>query len=80
MTTQSKIVAQNIKDLLLDMLIGTRKKKFITAAILLIIGFLIHVKNMKSGTDQIKVKLREKDLVKKVCTFVICVERWEREC
>lgn len=43
------------------MLIGTKKKKFISAAILLIIGFLIHVKNIKSGTDQIKLKIKDKD-------------------
>lgn len=59
MATQSKVVPiTNMKDFLLDMLIGTKKKKFITAAILLIIGFLIHIKNMKSGTDQLKIKLR----------------------
>lgn len=60
----------NLKELILDMLIGTKKKKLITAAIFLIIGFLIHVKNMKSGADQIKVKLRDKD-IKKVTNQLI---------
>lgn len=65
MTTQSKIATTELKDLIIDMLVGTKKKKFITAAILLIIGFLIHIKSMKSGADQIKVKLRDKDMKKK---------------
>jgi hypothetical protein len=70
MTTQSKVASMNLKELILDMLIGTKKKKLITAAIFLIIGFLIHVKNMKSGADQIKVKLRDKD-IKKVTNQLI---------
>lgn len=41
-----------------------------SASILLIIGFLIHVKNIKSGTDQLKIKIREKDS-KKVTIYVI---------
>lgn len=43
------------------MFIGTRKRKFMSAAILLIIGFLIHIKNMKTGADSLKIKLRDKD-------------------
>ncbi len=75
MTTQSKIATTELKDLIIDMLVGTKKKKFITAAILLIIGFLIHIKSMKSGADQIKVKLRDKDM-KKVLYLVYFLERW----
>lgn len=47
------------------MFIGTKKRKLVSAAILLIIGFLIHIKNMKTGADQLKVKLRDKDMKKK---------------
>lgn len=32
------------------MLIGTRRRKLISGAILLIIAFLIHVQNIKSNT------------------------------
>lgn len=42
----------------MDMFIGTKKRKFMSASILLIIGFLIHVKNIKSGTDTLKIKIR----------------------
>lgn len=55
MATQSKVAPADMKNFLIDMLVGTRKKKFITAAILLIIGFLIHVRNIKSSTEQMKV-------------------------
>lgn len=65
MTTQSKVASSiNLKEFLKDMFIGTRKRKFVSAAILLIIGFLIHIKNMKTGADQIKLKLRDKDIKK----------------
>ena len=65
MTTQSKVASSiNLKEFLKDMFIGTRKRKFVSAAILLIIGFLIHIKNMKTGADQLKIKLRDKDAKK----------------
>lgn len=60
----------DLKEFLLDMFIGTKKRKLVSAAILLIIGFLIHIKNMKTGADQLKIKLRDKD-IKKVWGFVI---------
>ena len=65
MTTQSKVASSiNLKEFLKDMFIGTRKRKFVSAAILLIIGFLIHIKNMKTGADQLKIKLKDKDAKK----------------
>ena len=50
------------------MFIGTRKRKFVSAAILLIIGFLIHIKNMKTGADSLKIKIRDKDAKKVINT------------
>jgi hypothetical protein len=46
------------------MFIGTTKRKVVSSTILLIIAFLIYVKNMKSGTDQLKIKLKDKDIKK----------------
>lgn len=39
------------------MLFGTRNKKLITGAILLIIGFLLHIRSQNANTN-IKVKLK----------------------
>lgn len=40
------------------MLLGSTRRKLISGAILLIIGFLIHVQNIKSNTDSLKLKPR----------------------
>jgi hypothetical protein len=61
MVSPSKTAALNIKEFMLDILVGSRKKKIVSAAILVIIAFLIHVQNMKSGTAQLKLKPRNKD-------------------
>ena len=59
MAIQSKeAAALDFKSMLLDLLIGTRKKKMISGAILLIIAFLLHVRNMNGSTDNMKIKLR----------------------
>lgn len=50
MAEQSKAIASSLKDILIDMLVGSRRKKFVSGAILLIITFLIHVQTMKNGT------------------------------
>lgn len=75
MASQSKITAVTIKEFLVDMLIGTKRRKFVSGAILLIIAFLIHVQNIKSNTEQLKLKPRDKD-GKKVC-FALNIFRKE---
>lgn len=77
MANQSKVEATSIKGFLQDMLIGSKNRKLISGAILLIIAFLIHVQNIKSNTDQIKLKPRDKDS-KKVCSLLLFLERWQR--
>lgn len=64
MASQSKLAAVDMKKVLLDMFVGTTKRKVVSSTILLIIAFLIYVKNIKSGTDQIKIKLKDKDFKK----------------
>lgn len=50
MPAQSKIATapQGIAPIILDMLVGSNKKKLVSTTVLLIIAFLIHVKNKKS--------------------------------
>lgn len=77
MASQSKIATESMKDILLDMFVGTTKKKMVSGAILLIIAFLIHVQTM-DGKDQYKFKPRDKDY-KKV-TIKTISERRKRKC
>lgn len=46
----------SFKAFLVDILMGTRNRKLVSAAILLIIGFLLHIKNKKSYTENLKFK------------------------
>ena len=50
-----------MKTMLIDLLMGSRKKQLISSTIILIIFFLIHVRNKKDSTDDIKIKLLDKD-------------------
>ena len=61
MAVQSKEASLNMKNMLIDMLIGTSKKKLISSTILLIIVFLIHVRNKQSTRKEIKLNLKDKD-------------------
>lgn len=61
MAVQSKEASLNMKNMLIDMLIGTSKKKLISSTILLIIVFLIHVRNKQSTKKEIKLNLKDKD-------------------
>lgn len=61
MASQSKPIGATLKDILIDMLIGSKKKKMMSGAILLIIAFLIHVQSMKNGADTLRLKPRDKD-------------------
>lgn len=68
MAGQSKVLQQqslNAKDMVLELLIGTRKKQLISSAILLIIAFLIHIKS-STPTQELKMNLNEKGKNKKV--------------
>jgi hypothetical protein len=61
MAVLSKEASLNMKNMLIDMLIGTSKKKLISSTILLIIVFLIHVRNKQSTRKEIKLNLKDKD-------------------
>lgn len=47
-------------NLLKDMLIGNNKRKLVSATVLLIIAFLIHVKNKRSDFDPLRAERVEK--------------------
>ena len=75
MADQSKVLQQSsgAKDLVLELLVGTRKKKLISSAILLIIAFLIHIKS-STPSQELKMNLKEKGKDKKV-TLIFIVGR-----
>ncbi len=50
MAEQSKIAANNFLNVVLDLLAGSKKKKLVSTTVLLIIAFLIHIKNKKTST------------------------------
>jgi hypothetical protein len=60
------------------MFIGTTKRKVVSSTILLIIAFLIYVKNIKSGTDQLKIKLKDKDIKKVHSLYYIYYRKVEK--
>jgi hypothetical protein len=60
------------------MFIGTTKRKVVSSTILLIIAFLIYVKNIKSGTDQLKIKLKDKDIKKVQSLYYIYYRKVEK--
>lgn len=55
MAEQSKVV-RNAAETLMELLIGSKKKKFISATVLLIIAFLLQIRGKKSETEGIKIK------------------------
>ena len=77
MATQSKEASVNMKSMLTDLLIGTRKKQLISSTILLIILFLIHVKNKNGNAVEIKLKINDKDKRKVIIQLKI---GWKRKC
>lgn len=48
MPVHSKVASKGISLKLTDLLVGSRKKKMVSGTVLLIIAFLIYVKNKKS--------------------------------
>lgn len=50
-------VAKTAAETLMELLIGSKKKKIISATVLLIIAFLLQIRGKKSETETIKIKL-----------------------
>jgi hypothetical protein len=51
---QSTMFSEHLKTVLTKLLFGSTKKKAITASVVLIIFYLIHLKNKKSTTETLK--------------------------
>jgi hypothetical protein len=50
MVNYGRIGSINIKEFIIDILIGSKRKKIVSSTILIIIAFLIHVQSRKSNT------------------------------
>lgn len=59
MAEQSKVV-KTAAETLFDLLVGSKKKKFISATVLLIIAFLLQIRGKRSETETIKIKPEKK--------------------
>lgn len=62
MAEQSKVAVVTLKDAIINLLAGSRKKQVVSATILLIIGFLLHIRNKKSYTETLKLKIDKKNV------------------
>ena len=77
MAVHSKEASSTMKNMLTDLLVGSRKKQLISSTILLIVLFLVHVKNKNGNTDDIKIKLHHKDKKKvRICANL----GWKGKC
>ena len=61
MAVHSKEAASSMKNMLTELLVGSRKKQLISSTILLIVLFLVHVKNKNGSGEEIKIKLHHRD-------------------
>lgn len=78
MPEHSKIAEEiHLAPMLKDLLIGNNKRRLVSATVLLIIAFLIHVKNKRADYEPTRVEKREKgeSKKKKVGLIVFRAER-----
>lgn len=61
MPVHSKIVDESAAKIIQDILIGNTKRRMISTTILLIIGFLIHVRNKRPEVDSLRNSRLDKD-------------------
>ena len=73
MAEQSKMASGvDIKAILIDILVGSTNKKLVTGSILLIIAFLLHVRNMNGNGSNVKVRIKDNN--KKMVQIFSCRE------
>lgn len=66
MPVHSKVADPTVAQIIQDLLIGNNKKKMVSATILLIIGYLIHIRNKKPEVDTLRMsRLDQEKLPKK---------------
>lgn len=62
MASQSKIIFDSLTSLLTEALFGSKRKKVMSFSILVIMGFLIHMRNQRSNYENLRLsKLSIKD-------------------
>jgi len=54
MPVHSKVAEPTARVIIQDLLVGNKKRKLVSATILLIIGFLIHIRNKKPEVDSLR--------------------------
>ena len=54
MPVHSKVADPTVTQIIQDLLVGNNKRKMVSATILLIIGFLIHIRNKKPEVDTLR--------------------------
>ena len=71
MPVHSKVADPTAAQIIQDLLVGNNKRKMVSATILLIIGFLIHIRNKKPEVDTLRLSRldKEKPAKKKVLIY-----------
>lgn len=70
MASQSKMIFDSFSALLLKALFGSTRKRAVTASILVIIGFLLYIRNKKSSIENLKLSklsIKESDVIRDLC-------------
>ena len=77
MPVHSKVADPPAAQIIQDLLIGNNKRKMVSTTILLIIAFLIHIRNKKPEVDTLRLSRldKEKPAKKKVFLFLSREER-----
>lgn len=65
MPVHSKIAEPTARMIIQDLLVGNKKRQLVSATILLIIGFLIHIRNKKPEVDSLRVSRLDQDKTQK---------------
>ena len=75
MPVQSKVATQSSIDVVGQLLMGTNRRKVVSATILLIVAFLIHIRNKKPDVDTLKTSRVDRERSKKVHNLLARVEK-----
>lgn len=65
MASQSKMIFDTFGSVLIQALFGSNKKKIVSFSILIIIGFLVHIKKKRTNFENLKfskLSIKDKDV------------------
>ena len=88
MASQSKMIFDSIAVILTEALFGSKNKKIMSFSIVVIIGFLIHMRNQRSNYENLrlsKLSLKDKEVLtslfrKEKATSILCSSIESRIC